>query len=68
MGNYSNNYTKIATDVSSEEYSFSLNYDTNYYLKIVAKDEYGGITASDEIYFKTKKEPTTLQWEKIFLK
>ncbi|GAB6188970.1 hypothetical protein JCM30566_07090 [Marinitoga arctica] len=64
LGNYSGNYTKIATDISSKEYNLNLNYNTNYYLKIVAKDIYGGIKSSDEIYFMTKKEEKNLQWEK----
>ncbi|WGS65606.1 cohesin domain-containing protein [Marinitoga aeolica] len=63
LGNYSGNYTKIATNITSKEYMLNLSYDTDYYLKIVAKDEYGGIRASDEIYFKTKKEPGKFQWE-----
>ncbi|NUU99869.1 hypothetical protein XO12_07105 [Marinitoga sp. 1154] len=63
IGNYTKNYTKIATNITSTEFPLQLNPDTNYYLKIVAKDNYNGIKASDELYFKTKKSPDTIQWE-----
>ncbi|MBM7559998.1 fibronectin type III domain-containing protein [Marinitoga litoralis] len=59
----SNDYTKIATDLTKTEFDLYLLKDTKYYLKIVAKDSYGGIIVNDEITFKTKKSENTLEWK-----
>ncbi|KLO22538.1 hypothetical protein X275_05660 [Marinitoga sp. 1197] len=64
LGTRSKNYTKIATLIENNKYDVSLNDDTEYFLKIVAKDNYGGIKSSEEIEFRTKKEVNNVQWVK----
>ncbi|OQY08752.1 MAG: hypothetical protein B6I29_04890 [Marinitoga sp. 4572_148] len=64
IGNYPGNYSKIATDLTNTEYDLNLSEDTDYFIKIVAKDKYGGVRASDDLSFKTKKKSYNIEWEK----
>ncbi|KAF2955854.1 hypothetical protein [Marinitoga sp. 38H-ov] len=57
-------YSKIATGVTNNKYNLNLNYNTEYYIKVVAIDSYGKTKAGNEIKIKTQKTPYQIEWEK----